>query len=87
MLSAERRAQREQGRRFLVGDQLSAVDLYWAAFAALVKPLPPDLCAMPDWLRKSYTIADASLLAAIDPSLLEHRDRIYRDHLALPIEA
>ncbi|MBI2963735.1 MAG: hypothetical protein HYY35_08280 [Deltaproteobacteria bacterium] len=87
VLSAELRAQRGHGRRFLVGEALSAVDLYWAAFASLVEPLPPDLCAMPDWLRHVYTITDASLRAAVDPALLEHRDRIYRDHLELPIDA
>jgi glutathione S-transferase len=87
VLSAALRAQAERGRRFLVGDSLSALDLYWAAFATLVEPLPAELCAMPDWLRKTYTIEDPSLRAAVDPGLLEHRDRIYREYLQLPIDA
>ncbi|MGH7822208.1 MAG: hypothetical protein ACREQ9_20795 [Candidatus Binatia bacterium] len=86
-LSRQLREQRERGRRFLVGASFSALDLYWAAFAALVKPLPPESCRMPQWLRTSYTIEDAELGAAVDPALLEHRDRIYRDHLELPIDA
>lgn len=87
VLSAELRSQRERGRRFLVGEALSALDLYWAAFAALVEPLPAPECSMPDWLRRTYTIEDATVRAALDPELLAHRDRIYRDHLELPIDA
>lgn len=86
-LSAQLRSQTKRGRRFLVGEALSALDLYWAAFAALVEPLPAPLCAMPDWLRRTYTIGDAALRAAVDPELLAHRDRVYRDHLELPIDA
>jgi len=87
-MSSQYQAQHKRGSRFLVGDRLSALDLYWATFAALVSPLPPDACPMPDWLRKSYHALDQpSVRDALDPGLLEHRDRIYRDHLALPIVA
>jgi glutathione S-transferase len=86
LLSAQLRAQKERGRRFLVGDRLSAVDLYWATFAVLIEPLPRAMCALPDWLRKSYTVADPTIRGALDPALLEHRDRIYADHLELPID-
>ncbi len=84
LLLAQLRAQQKRGSRFLVGNSLSALDLYWATFAAMVEPLPEELCAMPDWLRASYTITDADLRAEAEP-LLEHRERIYRDHLELPI--
>lgn len=85
LLSAALRAQAERGRPFLVGDSLSALDLYWATFAVLVEPLPVELCAMPDWLRKSYTVEDPGLLSALDPALLTHRERVYRQYLELPI--
>ncbi len=71
---------------FLCGDRLSAADLYWATFAALVAPLPHDVCPMPDYMRVMYTATDPNLLAALDPALLAHRDRIYRDHLELPLD-
>jgi glutathione S-transferase len=87
VLSKQLRSQAGRGRPFLVGDRLSALDLYWATFAVLVRPLPPDLCALPDWLRKTYTMEDRSMLDALDPSLLGHRDRIYRAYLELPIVA
>ena len=86
LLSAQLRAQREKGRRFLVGDSLSALDLYWAAFAALLRPLPAADCAMPEWLRESYTAKDPVITEALDPALLEHRDRVYREYLMLPID-
>ncbi|HXZ84596.1 MAG TPA: hypothetical protein VEI82_03810, partial [Myxococcota bacterium] len=38
LLADELRAQRKRGSRYLVGDCLSAVDLVWAAFAALFAP-------------------------------------------------
>ena len=85
-LSAQLRTQAERGRSFLIGDRLSALDLYWATFAVLFEPLPEKHCAMPEWLRESYTVKDPTLRAALDPQLLAHRDRIYGDHLELPIE-
>ena len=36
LFAARLRAQREAGRHFLLGDRLSALDIYWAAFAGLV---------------------------------------------------
>jgi glutathione S-transferase len=86
LLSSVLHEQRERGSDWLVGDALSAVDIYWAAFAAMVAPLPVEQCAMPEYLRASYTLTDAAGLEAADPILLEHRDRVYRDWLALPLD-
>ena len=85
-VSKQLRAQRERGCDFLVGDSLSALDLYWATFAVLLQPLPSADCPMPDFLRTSYTVTEGPIKEALDPALLEHRDRIYRDYLALPID-
>jgi glutathione S-transferase len=84
-LSALLREQYAAGRRFFVGNCLSALDIYWAAFAALVDPLPPDLCPMPDYLRPFYVLEAGEARAAVDPLLLEHRDRVYHDYLELPL--
>jgi len=85
VLARQLAAQRAAGRRYLVGERLSAADIYWAAMAALVAPLPADVCAMPEALRGFYADPGARVLAALDPALLEHRDRIYRDHMEFPI--
>ena len=64
---------------------LSAVDVWWAAFAALVEPLPEELCPMNPGLRATYTVPDGPLRDALDPALIAHRDRIYAEHLELPV--
>lgn len=73
------------GRRFFIGNRLSALDIYWSAFAALLEPLSADLCPIPDYLRPFYSLEDGEVRAAAHPLLLEHRDRIYHDHLELPV--
>ena len=40
---------------------------------------------MPDYLRGWYTNVGPVVGAALDPMLLAHRDRIYRDYLLLPM--
>jgi len=35
--------------------------------------------------RAPYTLTDPVLLAQIDPLLLQHRDRIYREYLPMPL--
>lgn len=86
LLAGQLAEQHAAGRRFLVGSALSALDIYWAAFAALLDPLPADQCPMPENLRASYTVTDPTVRAALDPALLAHRDLVYRDHLALPLD-
>jgi len=86
LLASRLREQRGRGSRFFVGDALSALDVYWAAFAAVVRPLPAALCPMPEFLRAQYDVRDARVSEAIDPLLLEHRDSIYREFLQLPLD-
>jgi glutathione S-transferase len=85
VLSRQLAAQRAAGKRYLIGDRLSAADIYWAAMAALVAPLPADVCPMPEMLRGLYADPGPRVAAALDPALLEHRDRIYREHMEFPI--
>ena len=71
--------------KFFIGKQLSALDVYWATFAALVQPLPPELCPMATAFRSFYTEKNPVVTAALSPLLLEHRDAIYREYLELPV--
>jgi glutathione S-transferase len=84
-LSAQLLAQRERGSRYLVGDAVSAADLFWAAFAILLEPLPEADCPLPPMLRAIY-LAPPPVREAAHPLLLEHRDFVYRAHLGLPID-
>ena len=77
--------QLQDGSEFLFGDSLTALDLVWAAFSNLVVPLDEEDCPMPDFLRATYTVDDPAVLAAIAPVLIEHRDRIFRDFIGLPM--
>lgn len=86
MLATRLGAQRRAGSRYLFGDRLGAADLYWATFAAMLEPLPEDVCPMPGGLRRAYRVSDPVVRAALDPALLEHRDHVYREHLVLPLD-
>jgi glutathione S-transferase len=86
LLGRQLRDQRERGRGHLIGDRLSALDIYWAAFAALVEPLPKQVCPMPEPLRAGYGATHPAIDAALDRALLEHRDAIYEKHLELPLD-
>jgi hypothetical protein len=79
-------SQRSRGFLFLVGNSLSALDIYWAVFAALIEPLPDSLCPMPADFRRRYVCDDATVRAATTPQLLAHRDFIYHEYLELPVD-
>ncbi len=85
LLSRRLAAQRAAGSRYLVGDRLSVVDIYWAAMAALVSPLPEEVCAMPASLRALYGDPGERIAAVLDPALLDHRDFVYREHMEFPL--
>lgn len=86
LLAARLRMQRDRGRETLIGEALGAVDIAWACFAALLQPLPEALCPMSAGMRTSYTARHPQLLEALDPILLEHRDRVYERALELPVQ-
>ncbi|MEW6269503.1 MAG: hypothetical protein AB1689_09435 [Thermodesulfobacteriota bacterium] len=86
LLAAQLARQRAAGSRFLIGDRLSALDVYWATFAVLVAPLPEELCPMPPAIRSVYQSDDPVVRSALDPALLEHRDFVYREYLELPVD-
>jgi glutathione S-transferase len=83
--SAQLASQRERGRRYLAGDAITALDVWWAAFAAMVDALPHELCPMDAGTRSAWAVRDPVVRAAIDPALLAHRDFVYREHLELPV--
>ena len=54
MLAARLEKQKLQGSRYYVGNQLSAVDIYSACFAAQVKPLPIEQCPTAPEMHAGY---------------------------------
>jgi glutathione S-transferase len=85
-LLAERlEAQAASDSPYYLGAELTALDIYSAAFMNLFKPLPPEHVALPEILRAAFEDLDPRTAAALDPILLDHRDRIYAEHLELPL--
>jgi len=85
LLDATLAAQRARGRRYFIGDELTALDLYWATFCALFKPMAPERCPMATAYRGAYANDDPDIERVLTPALLAHRDHVYETWLELPI--
>jgi glutathione S-transferase len=79
------KSQQARGKRYLVGDRLSAVDIYWAACCGILDPMPPERCPMADGFRGTYGNTDPRIEKALTPELRAHRDFIYDEHLEMPV--
>lgn len=88
LLTQQLRRQHAAGHPYLMGPELSAVDLYWACFSQFLEPYPEDLSPMDHWpgLREGYTLHDPLVRQALAPELLAHRDLVYHEHLELPLD-
>ncbi|MBT6272584.1 MAG: hypothetical protein HOI95_00430 [Chromatiales bacterium] len=86
LLDSELEAQLARGRSYFFGVALSALDIYWATAANVLAPLPQDQLPLSERARPIFTTMDTALLQALTPRLLAHRDRVYADHLRLPVE-
>jgi glutathione S-transferase len=78
--------QEAAGSDFMVGATVTAADFYWANFAGMVKPLGPEHNPMPDYMRTAYASVDEATRACLTPRLEAHRDRMYQDYIALPLD-
>jgi glutathione S-transferase len=85
-LAMQLKSQYARGVGYFVGDTVSALDIYWTAFANLLDPLPKEQCPMPDARRLGFVVTDPVIMSALDPLLLEHRSRIFREHFRDPME-
>jgi glutathione S-transferase len=70
---------------YFLGDVLSALDIYWATMANLLTPLPPSELPMSSYIRGVYTSTNPAILDALTARLRDHQQRIYRNHLELPV--
>ena len=69
-----------KGKQYFVGDALTAADIYSATCMAMFRPLPEAQCRMEPATRKVFETPHD-----VPAALLEHRDRIYREYLELPL--
>ncbi len=79
------KAQRQAGSEYMVGNQVSAADIYWAYFSNMLEALPQAVNPMPDSLRQGWSALAASI-SGYDPILIEQRDAMFKNHLTLPLE-
>jgi len=78
--------QQKNGSDYFVGSQLTACDIHWACFSAMLDPLPADVNPMPDWLRPAYAWLGPKLEDHKHQILLDHRDTMFARHLGLPLD-
>ena len=77
---------RTTGSDYLIGSSLTALDLAWAAFAALIQPLSEDACPMKPLWRDLYTWMPTLTPRHDVDTLMSHRDWIYHGWLPLPVD-
>lgn len=86
-LARQLHRQRAAGSDYLVGDRLAACDVHWACFSQLVAPLSPAQCpVMPKALGAMFAAMPDAMRAALDPILIDHRERVWERHIGLPLD-
>lgn len=78
-------SERIAGQRYLFGDSLTALDIYWATFANLILPLPEAELPAAPMIRAAYTCHDADILGAVSQDLCALQRRVYETDLELPV--
>ncbi|MSP42328.1 MAG: hypothetical protein EXR08_03030 [Alphaproteobacteria bacterium] len=86
LLTKRLKAQQAAGSMYFVGQNISPVDFYWAAFSCIIDLPPNEICPVPDAMRPMFSRISDGVRAAIDPVLLTHRDRIMKAHFKIPME-
>ena len=84
--AARLRDQREDGSPYFVGTDVTACDIHWACFSAMLEPMPDAVNPMPDWLRPAYGYLGPTLEDHKHQILLDHRDHMFEKHLGLPLD-
>lgn len=70
---------------YLLGEALSAADIYWATFANLLTPLPEALLPAVPMIREVYAGTDAEVREAVTGRLRQHQSHVYETYLELPV--
>jgi len=78
-------ANQQAGSHWFVGKTMTAVDIYWAAFAMMFDPLPEAWCPMPRFYRDGALVRSAAIIRALTPALLAHRDGVAAECFEKPM--
>jgi len=84
-LAATLKAQKAQGSDYIIGQSVTAVDFYWAAFSNFVVLQSADDIMLDASVRPMFENTPAEITAAVDPILIEHRDRMMSTYFGVPL--
>jgi glutathione S-transferase len=85
-LATELEQSKVAGHAYILGEALSALDIYCATFSILLVGAPEADCpAMPAELRSIFSYLKDDLGITAPPSLVEHRALMYSRHLPWPL--
>jgi glutathione S-transferase len=77
---------RAAGHRYLMGERMTALDLYSAAAFDTLVPLSHEQCPMHPVARAAFDWTYAELRDALPAALIEHRDWMHEHHMPLPMQ-
>jgi glutathione S-transferase len=79
-------SQKAKGSDYLVGQSVTALDVYWVAFMNLLKPYGDNIVPIPPDFRPGFEGIGPVIEAALDDTLIQHRDAIFSAHFRSPME-
>ena len=74
-----------RGHEYLLGNTVSALDIYLASVLNAVAPLSNEQCPMHPAVRPSFEFIQAELQGALTTELLAHRNHIVQKYFELPL--
>ncbi len=75
----------KNGGPWFMGANITALDIYSASAMGVLSPLPHEQCPMSPFARQAFEWMKKDIGEQIPPSLLAHRDRMFSEHLVLPV--
>ena len=85
MLMKQVAAQNAAGSKYLIGNSLTAADIYWAFFSQPFKISPPEINPMEEPMRSVWA-AGGKAFESIDQAIFDQRDYIFANYIKTPME-
>ena len=85
-LAEQLKLQKTRGSKYFLGNSVTAIDFYWAAFSNLCELMPPSRCPVSPERRPLFENVSNIIKNELDPCLMEHRDRIMDEYFVVPMD-
>lgn len=86
MLDHRLQSQQQAGSDYLVGQSLTAADIFWTCFSVMLQPPAQEFCDMNPQMRAALETRDDLTWGAYSQRLQDHAQMVYSKHLAYPLE-